>query len=370
VSARQVLVPLDMTKLEIRNFVFHLLAAAPGSPVEGIPFWNTATHTLEIWNGSAWDIFGTLDQISAPAADVAMATHKLTGVGDPTNPQDAATRAWTLALKVSDLTALAADWSVNSHKITSVSNGTSTGDAVNKGQLDAATLGLSWKAPVRCIATTDATLATAYAAGQVVDGVTLVLGDRIALAGQTAGETNGIRIVTAGTPTRSTDADSAAEVLQMAFAVEEGTASHDTIWQCTTNAPITLDTTPLVISALPGVMVAGAGLTSTGATMNVVAGATPGSGGPGGGLVADADDIVIDTAVVARKFSVDVGDNASTSIVLTHNLGTLDVLVQVYVKGTGGALVDCDVQHTTTNTVTLVFAVAPTAAQYRATVLG
>jgi phosphoribosylanthranilate isomerase len=29
------------------------------------------------------------------AADVAMATHKITGLGDPTNPQDAATRAWT-----------------------------------------------------------------------------------------------------------------------------------------------------------------------------------------------------------------------------------------------------------------------------------
>jgi len=329
-AARQWRVPIDMLGLEIRNMVFHLLGAAPGSPAEGQPFWNTATHTLEVWNGSAWDIFGTLDQISAPAADVGL----------------------------------------NSKKITALSPGVSGTDAVNKNQLDAATLGLAWKAPVRAASTANGTLATAFAAGQVMDGVTLVLGDRILLKDQTAGAENGIRIVTAGSPTRSTDADAASELLQAVTGVEEGTANADTAWQNTTNAPIVVDTTALVWSKLPGVMVGGAGLTVTGNTMNVIAGATPGTGGPGGGIVVDADDIVIDKAVVARHFAVDVGDGASTSIALTHNLGTLDVIVQVYVKGAGGVQVECDVVHTDTNTVTLVFAVAPTAAQFRAVVVG
>lgn len=39
----------------------------------------------------------SLDQVPAPAADVAMAGHKLTGLADPTSAQDAATRAYVLA---------------------------------------------------------------------------------------------------------------------------------------------------------------------------------------------------------------------------------------------------------------------------------
>src|SRR5215831_15551090 len=41
----------------------------------------------------------TLDAITAPAADVSMNTHKVTNVVDPTNPQDAATKAYVDALQ-------------------------------------------------------------------------------------------------------------------------------------------------------------------------------------------------------------------------------------------------------------------------------
>jgi hypothetical protein len=115
---------------------------------------------------------------------------------------------------------------------------------------------------------------------------------------------------------------------------------------------------------------AGAGLTLTSNTYDVVAGATPGSGGPGGGLKVNADDIVIDTAVVVRKFPVDVGDGSSTSITVTHNLGTKDVTATVYDNTTPFSEVEVDVRHTTINTLTLVFSVAPSAAQYRCVVHG
>lgn len=70
------------------------------------------------------------------------------------------------------------------------------------------------------------------------------------------------------------------------------------------------------------------------------------------------------------RFSVDVGDNSSTAIVITHNLGTRDVQVQLYRNSTPWDTVLCDVERTTTNTCTLRFTTAPTTNQFRAVVQG
>lgn len=89
------------------------------------------------------------------------------------------------------------------------------------------------------------------------------------------------------------------------------------------------------------------------------------NGGTGGATVAAAKTSLGFMTRVAQ----DVGDGSSTSIAVTHNLGTLDVLVQVFRKS-DGAQVECDVTRTSTNVVTLGFAVAPTAAQYRVVIIG
>lgn len=69
-----------------------------------------------------------------------------------------------------------------------------------------------------------------------------------------------------------------------------------------------------------------------------------------------------------RKFSADVG--GSTSQVITHNLGTRDVVVMVREAGAPYAQVYCDVEMTTDNTITLRFAQAPAANALRVTVIG
>jgi hypothetical protein len=60
---------------------------------------------------------------------------------------------------------------------------------------------------------------------------------------------------------------------------------------------------------------------------------------------------------------------ASTSTVCTHNFNTLDVTVSVYEVSTG-AMVLADVVLTSVNAVTVTFAVAATASQYRIVVVG
>lgn len=108
---------------------------------------------------------------------------------------------------------------------------------------------LNWKNSVRAIDVAGGTLATDFAAGAVIDGVTLAEGDDIALAGQTAASENGVRIVQAtGAPTRRPDLDSTEEFVGSAFMVREGDAYAATIWRVENSTPPVVDTDDIVLS--------------------------------------------------------------------------------------------------------------------------
>lgn len=107
--------------------------------------------------------------------------------------------------------------------------------------------GRSWKQRVRAATTANGTLATTFANGQTIDGVTLATGDRILLKDQSTGADNGIYVVAAsGAPARASDADSGNELVNATVEVSEGTANADLQFTCTTNAPITVSSTALV----------------------------------------------------------------------------------------------------------------------------
>jgi hypothetical protein len=120
-----------------------------------------------------------------------------------------------------------------------------------KGYIDAKVAGLAWKQSVRVATVANGALATAFAAGQVVDGVTLVTGDRILVKAQTTASENGIYVVTAGAPTRATDADTGAELKNATVTVDEGSQS-EWQWTCSNNGTITLGTTALVFVTTGG----------------------------------------------------------------------------------------------------------------------
>lgn len=66
-----------------------------------------------------------------------------------------------------------------------------------------------------------------------------------------------------------------------------------------------------------------------------------------------------------KSYAADVGDGSSTTITVTHNLGTRDVQVAVREASSPYAYGDPTVKAATTNTVTLEFATAPSSGQYR-----
>jgi len=104
-----------------------------------------------------------------------------------------------------------------------------------------------------CRAATTANIASlAGGAPNTLDGVALVANDRVLVKDQSTGSQNGIYYVSTlgtgadGTWTRATDADGAGELSAgTVVAVEEGTASADTLWMLTTDGSITIGTTVL-----------------------------------------------------------------------------------------------------------------------------
>ncbi len=97
------------------------------------------------------------------------------------------------------------------------------------------------------------TLATDVEATDVLDGVTLVAGDRIFVKDQALGQENGIYIVrTAAAPVRALDFDSALDMEEspVLIPVLEGTANAGTLWMHTTTGTIVVDTTPLTFAQL------------------------------------------------------------------------------------------------------------------------
>jgi hypothetical protein len=122
--------------------------------------------------------------------------------------------------------------------------------------------GLSWKGAVRVATRSAATLATSFAAGQSVDGVTLAVGDRVLVKDQASAAENGIYVVTAGAPVRASDANTGAGMVDASAYAAEGSVNGDTQWTCTTNAPIALGSSALTFVQISTGFFTGGTLTS------------------------------------------------------------------------------------------------------------
>ena len=283
---------------------------------------------------------------------------------------------------------------MGTNKITGLGTPTDATDAATKAYVDSAAQGIDWKASVRVATTATGTLASAFADGSTVDGVTLATGDRILIKNQATGSQNGIYVVQAtGAPTRSTDADANAEVTSnFAVFVEEGTVNADSGWVLTNDGAVTVGTTALTFTQFTGLgqITAGDGLTKTGNTLNVV--------GTADRITANGDSVDIASTYAGQSSIVTVGTittgvwngtdiaiadggtgastaagaktnlgfttkyaasngalTASSGVVtwtVTHSLATSDVTVQLR-NLTSKELVEVDVVITDTNTVTL-----------------
>ena len=251
---------------------------------------------------------------------------------------------------------------LQSQKIVNVADPSTSTDAANKNYVDNVARGLYWKQPVRAAATTNVTLT---APGTTMDGVTLAVNDRVLLMNQTNAPDNGIYTWTASGSAlvRAVDADSGTELEPgTAVTVTDGTTYADKVYQIISNSAITIGTTAQVWGQLGGgtTYTGGNGINVSGAAISAI---------PAAGIIVNGSGIGIDTSVVARKYSANIGNGSSTAITVTHNLGTQDVTVSVRDASTNAGVLT-DWVATDTNNVTLTFAAAPSSNAYRVTVTG
>lgn len=241
-------------------------------------------------------------------------------------------------------------------KIINLADGAAATDAVTYQQLQAAIRGLDVKEPVRATTSTNLTLT----GPQTVDGVSLVAGDRILVKNQTVASGNGVYVVAAGAWARASDADTDAKVTQgLSVAVLEGTnkgtgsaVANPVQYVLTTPDPIVLGTTSLSF-AIVGSGGGGASYTA-GAGISIV----------GGVIAVDA------TFQEAKRYAAALGAaSAGSTITITHNLGTKDLVWQI-VEVSSGRVQDVDFTAATINTITGSFPAVVSAGQYRITIVG
>jgi hypothetical protein len=204
-------------------------------------------------------------------------------------------------IPISALAAPTADVNWGAFKITNLNSPTGSNDAANKGYVDGLVNGLSWKDAARAATTAN----IALTGTQTIDGVACIVGDRVLVKNQTTASGNGVYFVASGAWGRTTDTQFGTDIVGMAIYIGEGTTQADTTWTLTTDAPISIGTTSLAFAQTggPGAITAGAGMTQVGNTLNVIAGDTT--------LTVAADDVRVNTAVIATVASVTAGDAAN-----------------------------------------------------------
>ena len=417
--AQKFLTNLDLNQNQLINARFQVVSSFPAveNTFEGHLVYNSTTDVIAVYANGAWrSLPHTI--VSGGGAGIAEALTVSTSNGTV-----------TLTLNVADTDSAgllpAAMWQMlndatsdatasklvkrDSNGNAKVADPTDNAHIATKGYVDAARQGLDVKASVRVASVAPVAIASALEAGDAIDGVTLAEGDRVLLKNQSTASENGIYVVVAsgaGAASRAPDADTSAKVTTGMFTfVSEGTANGDNGFVLTTNDAITLGTTGLTFVQFSGAgqVIAGAGLTKNGNTLDVVGTAdritvnadsvdiastyvgqstittlgtittgvwngtdvavADGGTGASDALTARtnlgikttgtaATTSVATLARVAAQFNTGHAGGTSTTAVV-HNFNTTDVIVQVYEVATGETVIG-DVNRTNPDTVTVV----------------
>ena len=422
--AQKFLTNIDLNQNQLINATFEVLATNPSTNLtDGRMYFDSAEGVIKIYDATAvaWrKIVAGYDGVTAGV--ISGGTHALSltitedngqitvtpNLADTSNAGLLSNTFWQMLTDATDAATASklAKRDVNGN--ISVATPTADGHATTKAYVDAARSGLDVKQSVRLASVAPVAIATALEAGDVIDGVTLVAGDRVLLKDQSTASENGIYVAVAsgaGAASRATDADTSAEVTTGMFTfVSEGTVNADNGFVLTTNDAIVLGSTNLTFVQFSGAgqITAGAGLTKSGNTLDVVGTAaritvnadsvdiastyvgqssittlgtiTTGiwngtdvavaDGGSGASTAADArtnlgiatsvGTATTSTPVLARIAKQGCAASAAnvSSTTVTHLFNTTDVIVQIYQNSTGETVVG-DVVRTSADVVTV-----------------
>lgn len=248
----------------------------------------------------------------------------------------------------------------NNAKVVNSPDPTAAQDVATKAYVDSAVEGLAWKDSCRVSTQGNLNLASP---GATIDGITMATNDRFLVRLQTTASENGIYIWNgAATPaTRSADCSTAAELEQAITPVEEGT-NAGTSWRQTA-VNFTLGS-----GSVSWTQFATGASAASETTAGIAEIATQAETDTGTDDARFVTPLKLKNYAGARvPFGQTFGDGSATQFDLTHNFGTVDVIVSVH-RVSDGVEVVCDVTKLSTTVVRLNFLTAPTSNQYRCVV--
>lgn len=221
-----------------------------------------------------------------------------------------------------EIATLTATQALTNKTITLAADPSATMHAATKQYVDALVNGLKWHESCRCATTATITISTALNAGDNIDGVTLVDGDRVLVKDQSDQTQNGIYTV-AASPARSTAEDTGAELASTAYLVREGTVNGNFAFVCAQDS-ITIGATSITFVQMSGSAVAhdlvGATHTLSGGTAGKIIRAT-GATSFGWTTLTVPDTLAINELLYASSANVLAAVAAMNNAVLVTGAG-------------------------------------------------
>lgn len=434
--AQKFLTNLDLNQNQLINATFEKLGTDPVSGnFEGRLIYNTTTDTIKVYTGAAFTSLphtivsgGGVGIAEALSISESNGTVTLTlNVADTDSAGLLPAAMWQMLTDATDAATASKLVKRDGSGNAKVATPTDAAHIATKGYVDAARQGLDVKASVRVATTAAISLATGLVAGQTIDGVTLVAGDRVLVKNQVTASENGIYVaVSSGTGVRASDANGTADTGGLTSGtftfVEAGTVNFDSGFVVSTDGTITVGTTGITWTQFSGAgsFEAGDGLSKSGTQVNVnvtsnrtvitadaidiastyvgqssittlgtittgvwngtdvaVADGGTGSSTESGARTnlasasGEASGRTTSTPTLARKAKQGcaVSSSAVSTTTVTHNFGTTDVDVQIYEVSTGATVIG-DVTRANSNSISVVLYGTIAANDYTIVVVG
>ena len=143
-------------------------------------------------------------------------------------------------------TQAASNVAVTGGSITGIGSPSSNSDVAIKSYVDEAVAGLRTRIIAECASTANVNISNGLEAGDSIDGVTLVAGDRVLLKDQSTATENGLYLaVSSGAASRDPEHDTIAELSGGLIVINQGTANDNKIFLCTTDSTGSIGSTSI-----------------------------------------------------------------------------------------------------------------------------
>ena len=216
---------------------------------------------------------------------------------------------------------------VTGGSITGIGSPSSNSDVAIKSYVDDAVAGLRTRIIAECATTANVNLTNGLEAGDTIDGVTLVAGDRVLVKDQSDATENGLYLaVSSGSASRDPEHDTIAELSGGMIVVNQGTANDNKIFLCTTDSDGSIGSTNItytVVTPSNTGTVTSIGLTQSGSEFTI-------SGTP----VTSSGNITID---VNRISATKIGGGTTVSDTEYGYLANVSSDIQTQLDAKSGA---------------------------------